>query len=156
MELPNPEQQAADIVNAGIDCLICHSEPYTAVPEGSEPASYADVGDKSPLPAGFARAGRDNSDFDRDGSPDLLLDTDGDGKSDMPLLFDSNGDGVPETPWQTSAQDRSPAAVMSVGPTAEETCLRCHEHNRTGYKRATFLRQATKNGPKNRTNRAPR
>lgn len=139
MELPNPEQQAADIVNAGIDCLICHSESYTAVPEGSEPASYADVGDKSPLPAGFARAARDNTDFDRDGSPDLLLDTDGDGKPDMPLLFDSDGDGVPETPWQTSAQDRSPAAVMSVGPTTEETCMRCHEHNRTGYKRATFF-----------------
>ena len=37
-------------------------------------------------------------------------------------------------------QDRSVAAVLSVGTTDEHSCLRCHEHARTGYKRGTLFR----------------
>lgn len=139
MGLPDPAGQAAGLVDAGIDCLVCHSEVYTAVPEGTQAAGFAETGDPSPVPAGYARAARDNTDFDRDGLPDLLVDADGDGVADMPLMFDSDGDGMPDTPWQTVAQDRSPEAVLSIGPTTEQTCLRCHEHARTGYKRATLF-----------------
>ena len=55
-------------------------------------------------------------------------------------MMDTDGDGVPETAWPTVAQDRSVAAVLSVGTTDEHACLRCHEHARTGYKRGTLFR----------------
>jgi len=44
---------------------------------------------------------------------------------------------MPDTPWQTVAQDRSVDALASIEPTSQEKCLRCHEHARTGYKRGT-------------------
>jgi hypothetical protein len=88
---------------------------------------------------GYARVARDNSDFDHDGQPDLVIDVDGDGVMDAPPMFDANGDGMPDTPWPTVAQDRSHEALISVGATSEHKCLRCHEHARTGYKRGTLF-----------------
>jgi hypothetical protein len=64
---------------------------------------------------------------------------DGDRVPDAPLMFDSDGDGAPDTPFPTVAQDRSPEAIAAIGPTNEHTCLRCHEHARTGYKRGTLF-----------------
>ncbi len=138
-DLPDAAWQAERVVNAGIDCLICHSSDYKAVPEGrlASVAGYAWSGAPAPVPAGFARAAHDDGDFDQDGHPDPILRMpDG---SLAPLMMDTDGDGVPDRPWPTIAQDRSPAAVLSIGSTSEKTCLRCHEHARTGYKRATLF-----------------
>ena len=143
MGLPNAAVQAANIVEGGMDCLICHSEEYKAVPEDNEHlrvAAYATVGENSPTAGGEARSAHDDTDFDGDGEPDPLIDSDGDGVADMPLMQDRDGDGTPETPWPTVAQDRSFAAVSSVGETNDHTCLRCHEHARTGYKRGTLFK----------------
>ncbi len=143
MGLPDPEGQAARIVEGGFDCLICHSEKYNAVPlenPNLKIAGYAEVGDVSPTPGGDARSSHDDTDFDGDGQPDLLIDMNGDGTPDAPLMQDRNGDGTPETPWPTVAQDRTFDAVSTIGATNDETCLRCHEHARTGYKRGTLFR----------------
>lgn len=143
MGLPEPAEQAARIVEGGLDCLICHAKEYRAVPVESahlKIAAYADAGGPSPHANGDARASHDDTDFDGDGQPDLLIDTNGDGTPDVPLMQDRNGDGQPETPWPTVAQDRSFAAVSSLGETDDESCLRCHEHARTGYKRGTLFR----------------
>lgn len=143
MGLPNAEKQAARIVEAGFDCLICHAEEYTSVPAGNsylKVAAFAQVGGPSPTPGGDARSAHDNSDFDGDGQPDPQIDTNGDGVADVPLMQDRDGDGMPETPWPTVAQDRSVTAIASIGETNDETCLRCHEHARTGYKRGTLFR----------------
>jgi hypothetical protein len=64
---------------------------------------------------------------------------DGDGVPETPLMMDADGDGMPETPWPTVAQDRSMHALKTIGATNEHTCLRCHEHARTGYKRGTLF-----------------
>ncbi len=139
MNLPNPQAQAKQLVDSGIDCLVCHADVYTAVPEGASTiAGYARPGDESPVPEGYARAARDDTDFNHDGMPDLLLDTTGNGEANAPLMLDSDGDGQPDTYWPTVAQDRSPAAVLSTQRTSEHSCLRCHEHARTGYKRGTL------------------
>jgi hypothetical protein len=129
----DPAGEAARLVDGGLDCLVCHSDVYSAAPEGARIAGYASIGDPSPVPEGYARVGRDDTDFDGDGIPDLLIDSDGDGVADMPLMM---GPGMP---WPTIAQDRGPAAVTSVGATNEHNCLRCHEHARTGYKRGTLF-----------------
>jgi len=142
MKLPEPEYQANKIINGGLDCLICHSSDYRSHPrEGilAAVAGTASPDGHSPTAAGSARDSRDNCDFDHDGVPDLVIDTDGDRVPDMPLMFDSDGDGKPDTPFPTIAQDRSPEAMAAIGPTTEETCLRCHEHARTGYKRGTLF-----------------
>jgi hypothetical protein len=138
----DPEGQAEQLVNAGIDCLICHAHDYKAHPtEGilAVVAGTATPGAESPTALGSARDSRDNADFNHDGSPDLVLDTNGDGIFDAPLMMDANGDGTPETPWPTVAQDRSLEALMSIGEPTEHSCLRCHEHARTGYKRGTLF-----------------
>ncbi len=142
MGIPNPQEQATRIIDAGLDCLICHSESYRAYPAEGEfaLADYAQDDAISPTPEGFARIARDDTDFDHDGTPDPVIDSDGDGTPDMALLYDADGDGTPETPWPTVAQDRSFEAVSSLGETSDETCLRCHEHARTGYKRGTLFR----------------
>ncbi|RKY19251.1 MAG: hypothetical protein DRQ55_11120 [Planctomycetota bacterium] len=142
MGVADPAGQAEQLVNAGIDCLICHAETYRSWPEDGTLASLAGTAPPdgaSPTPTGSARVARDDGDFDRDGVPDLVIDVDGDGTPDAPLMMDTDGDGVPETRWPTVAQDRSPAALASIGPTTEHTCLRCHEHARTGYKRGTMF-----------------
>lgn len=142
MGVPDAAAQAARIVDGGIDCLICHSESYRSVPQDGTLAAIAasSVNDPvSPNAVGSARASRDNTDFDQNGSPDLLIDMDGDGVPDAPLMYDSNGDGTPDTPFATVAQDRGPAAMGSVGRTTEHNCLRCHEHARSGYKRGTLF-----------------
>jgi hypothetical protein len=138
---------AERIVDGGLDCLICHADHYLSVRDDIdwsldtlEIAGYAEPGEHSPSPQGYGKLSRDNTDFDHDGIPDDLIDTDGDGKPDMPLMLDLDGDGVPETPWPTLVQDRSVEAVLSVGRTDEHHCLRCHEHARTGYKRGTLFR----------------
>jgi hypothetical protein len=139
---------AESIVNGGLDCMICHSEEYLAVRDDLSEAElstltiagYAEPGEASPSPHGYAKLSRDNTDFNHDGLPDLLIDVTGDGISDAPLMIDTDGNGVPDTPWPTVAQDRSPEAVLSVGKTDEHNCLRCHEHARTGYKRGTLFR----------------
>ena len=143
MGLPEPKTQASNIVNSGIDCLVCHAEKYKSVPEGDHLiiSSNAPADGASPTPLGYAKVSRDNSDFDQDGSPDLQIDFNGDGTLDMPLMMDTDGDGTPETPWPTVAQDRSAEAVKSAGHTNEAGCLRCHEHARTGYKRATLFEE---------------
>ncbi|GAB4138594.1 MAG: hypothetical protein Fur0037_04400 [Planctomycetota bacterium] len=140
--IPSAAEQARRIVNAGIDCLICHAESYRSVPADGRLAGVAASGasdHSSPNGVGSARAARDDGDFDQDGVPDPMLDTDGDGVADAPLLADSDGDGVPDRPLPTVAQDRGPEAVISVGKTTERACLRCHEHARTGYKRGTLF-----------------
>ena len=136
--LPGPAEQAERIVNAGLDCLICHAGEYHAVPSGNL-AAVADhaTGNASPVAAGFPRAARDDGDFDHDGIPDPVIDTDGDGEPDAPLMVDTDGDGKPDASWPTIAQVRDPSAVLSVGPTSERACLRCHEHGLSGYKRGT-------------------
>ena len=143
MGLPEPALQASNIMNSGIDCLICHSEVYKSVPEGDylQISQHAPEDGSSPSPLGYARAAHDNGDFNQDGMPDAQIDTDGDGVLDMPVMMDTDSDGMPDTPWPTIAQDRSPEAVGSIGPTTEATCLRCHEHARTGYKRATLFEE---------------
>jgi hypothetical protein len=134
---------AESIVDGGLNCLICHAGTYLSVRDDlSESelqtlqiAGYAEPGEPSPSPQGYANLSRDNTDFDHDGVPDNLIDLDGDGDGDIPLTLD----GV--TPWPTVGQDRSVAAVLSVGATDEHSCLRCHEHARTGYKRGTLFRE---------------
>lgn len=138
----NAATQARHLVDAGLDCLICHAEHYRSAPAAgvlAQVAGYAPADGQSPSPNGYARVARDNGDFDHDGQPDLVIDVDGDGVPDAPLMFDGNGDGMPDTPWPTVAQDRSHEAVTSVGATSEHACLRCHEHARTGYKRGTLF-----------------
>ncbi len=144
MGLPNAAQQAKRLVEGGLDCLICHATDYRSVPTDNgylKVAAYATVGGVSPTAGGDARSSHDDTDFDGDGQPDPLLDLNGDGIADTPLMQDRNGDGIPDTPWPTVAQDRSYAAVATVGLTSDETCLRCHEHARTGYKRGTLFRK---------------
>ncbi len=140
-KLPDPAGQAKRIVDAGLDCLICHAGEYRAVPEGTlaSVAGFATAGAEAPVPAGFPRAARDDGDFDQDEKPDPILYLHEDDVEPLaPLMMDFNGDGKLD-PWPTIAQDRSPAAVTSIGKTTEHTCLRCHEHARTGYKRATLF-----------------
>ncbi|MBK8636719.1 MAG: hypothetical protein IPN92_00015 [Chromatiaceae bacterium] len=153
MQQGMPQELAAanaqSLVDGGLNCLICHAETYLSVRDDlSETeldtlriAGYAAPGEASPSPEGYANLSRDNTDFDHDGVPDKLIDTDGDGDADVPLMMDTDGNGVPETPWPTVAQDRSVAAILSVGATDEHACLRCHEHARTGYKRGTLFRE---------------
>jgi len=143
MNVPNPQQQAHNIVAAGVDCLICHAETYRSYPENpmGQVAGYAPDDGSSPVESGYARVCRDDTDFNNDGQPDPLLDMDGDGVLDTPLMQDRDGDGVPETPWPTLAQDRRFASVATVGLTKDDNCLRCHEHARTGYKRGTLYRE---------------
>ena len=142
MGLANGPQQAARIVEGGVDCLICHAEEYRSYPAdgAAKVADYAPADGRSPTAEGFARVARDDTDFDGDGTADPLIDSDGDGVADMPLMMDRDGDGTPETPWPTIAQDRSFEALSSIGRTTDEHCLRCHEHARTGYKRGTLFR----------------
>lgn len=148
----SPELAAANaesLVDGGLDCLVCHAGTYLSVrndltPEALETlqiAGYAAPGAPSPSPQGFAKLARDDTDFDHDGQPDRLIDTDGDGDADVPLMVDTDADGIPDQGWPTIAQDRSPAAVLSVGATDEHSCLRCHEHARMGYKRGTLFRE---------------
>ena len=139
---------ATNLVNGGLDCQICHAEKYLAVRDDLTEeeletltiAGYAEPGEPSPSPQGYAKLSRDNTDFNHDGEPDLLIDVTGDGIPDYPLMIDTDGDGTQDSPWPTIAQDRSPEAVLSVGSTDEHNCLRCHEHARTGYKRGTLFR----------------
>jgi len=139
---------AASLVDGGLNCLICHAETYLSVRDDLSEAElatlqiagYAAPGAASPSPEGYANLSRDNTDFDHDGEPDDLIDTDGVRGPDSPLMMDTDGDGVPDTAWPTVAQDRSVEAVLSVGRTDEHGCLRCHEHARTGYKRGTLFR----------------
>jgi hypothetical protein len=152
MQMGMPQElaatNAANLVDGGLDCLICHADHYLAVREDIdwtlggtlEVAGYGAPGDESPTPEGYGKLSRDNTDYDHDGLPDKLIDVTGDGVPDMELMQDLDGDGVPETPWPTVAQDRSVEAVLSVGKTDEHACLRCHEHARTGYKRGTLFR----------------
>ena len=153
MQQGMPQELAAanaqSLVDGGLNCLICHAETYLSVRDDLSEAElatlqiagYAAPGEASPSPQGYANLSRDNTDFDHDGAPDKLIDTDGDGDADVPLMMDTDGNGVPETPWPTVAQDRSVAAILSVGATDEHACLRCHEHARTGYKRGTLFRE---------------
>lgn len=150
MGWPDPAGQAEAIIDGGLDCLICHAEKYLAVRDDLSAeqlatlqiANYAELGTASPSPEGYAKLARDNTDFDHDGEPDKLIDTDGKDGPDSPLMVPAgmDADGKPiYRPWSTVAQDRSVEAVLSVGRTEEHTCLRCHEHARTGYKRATLF-----------------
>jgi len=141
MGVADPDGQAEQLVNAGLDCLICHSHEYKSHPtEGivDEMAGTATADAASPTMTGVARDSHDNGDFNHDGQPDLVIDTNGDGVMDAPLMYDSNGDGTPDARWKTVAQDRSLDAIKSLGHTSEHSCLRCHEHARTGYKRGTL------------------
>jgi hypothetical protein len=142
MGVQDPTGQATHLIDSGLDCLICHSANYRAVPRDGVLAAVAPTagdGAHTPTAVGSARAARDNADFDQDGQPDPVIDVDGDGVADAPLMMDTDGDGTPDTPWPTVAQDRSLAALASIGPTTEHACLRCHEHARTGYKRGTLF-----------------
>jgi len=142
MGAANGAEQAEQLVNAGLDCLICHAREYRAHPKEGTLAVLAGTADAeahSPTILGSARDSRDNGDFDHDGQPDLVIDMNGDGVMDAPLMMDTDGDGNPDTPWPTGAQDRSLEAIASIGEPTEEACLRCHEHARTGYKRGTLF-----------------
>jgi hypothetical protein len=153
MGLPDPAGQAKDIVDGGLDCLICHAEHYLAVrddldwSEGSpiynthQIAGYGEPGEHSPSPQGYAKLTRDNTDFDHDGQYDPLVDVTGEGDPDICLPVGMDDQGMPICGWPTVGQDRSVAAVLSVGTSDEHNCLRCHEHARTGYKRGTLFRE---------------
>ncbi len=146
MQMGMSQQLAAananSLIDGGLDCLVCHADTYLSVRNDLtedqlatlQIAGYGEPGEPSPSPQGYANLSRDDTDFDHDGEPDKLIDTDGDGVPDMELMM------APGTPWPTVAQDRSVAAVLSVGATDEHNCLRCHEHARTGYKRGTLFR----------------
>ena len=151
MQMGMPPELAASnatgLVDGGLDCLICHADHYQSVRDDInwslstlEIAGYAEPGEHSPSPQGYAKLSHDDADFDHDGELDLVIDKDGDGVAETPLMQDLDGDGVPETAWPTITQDRSVEAVLSVGKTDEHHCLRCHEHARTGYKRGTLFR----------------
>ncbi len=80
----------------GIDCLVGHAHDYKAHPTEGTLAAIAGTATPdaaSPTILGAARDSRDNSDFDHDGQPDLVLDTNGDGVMDAPLMADLDGDG---------------------------------------------------------------
>jgi hypothetical protein len=140
MGLPDPAGQAQAIVDGGLDCLICHAEKYLAVRDDLSPeqldtlqiANYAESGTPSPSPEGYARLARDNTDFDHDGWPDALIDSDGDGVPDTPLMVPAgtDADGNPiYQPWPTVAQDRSVEAVLSVGkPRSTTACAAMSMH----------------------------
>ena len=79
-------QNAAGLVDGGLDCLICHAEHYLSVRDDldwddltadhsipHQIAGYAEPGEPSPSPQGYANLYRDNTDFDHDGVPDLLI-----------------------------------------------------------------------------------
>ncbi len=141
MGVSDPQGQATKLIDSGLDCLICHSREYKSRPTDGTLAEIAPVRNpdaRSPTPVGFARDGQDNADFDRDGTPDLVIDMNGDGTPDAPLMVDMDGDGTPETPWRTVAQDRSLDALRSIGVSTDHACLRCHEHDFTGYKRGAL------------------
>ncbi len=142
MGVADPQGQATQLIDGGIDCLVCHAEEYKSHPtEGvlADIAGTATPDAHSPTLVGVARDSRDNADFNHDGQPDLVIDTDGDGVLDAPLMVDTTGDGQPDTPWPTVAQDRSLDALSSITNPDEHACLRCHEHARTGYKRGTLF-----------------
>ncbi len=144
MGLPDAQQQATTLINAGIDCLVCHAENYKAHPTDAgrilaDIAASATPDAASPTILGVARDSRDNADFNGDGAPDYVLYSKVGGELDTPLMMDTDGNGTPDTPWPTVAQDRSLEALASIGVTNEHTCLRCHEHARTGYKRGTLF-----------------
>ncbi len=54
----------------------------------AEVADWADPDAESPTSTGMARDAQDNADFDHDGTPDPVIDTDGDGVPDAPLMED--------------------------------------------------------------------
>jgi hypothetical protein len=141
MGVPDAQGQATKLIDAGLDCLICHAESYRSHPEGQMAVlqGTATAQAESPTVLGSARDARDNADFDHDGTPDPVIDMNGDGTPDAPLMYDGNGDGMPDTPWPTVAQDRGLEALASIGKPTAHACLRCHEHARTGYKRGTLF-----------------
>ena len=112
--------KAKFIVDGGIDCMVCHATTYKTYPKGNTThAAYAKLFEKtpgtagdSPSPLGYPRYGHE---------PD-------------PNGLDFNGDGKPD---MVVAQDRSPEAILSMGKTTTKACLRCHEHDFSGYKRGT-------------------
>ena len=107
MGLEDAQEQAAGLMDAGLDCLICHSEEYRSYPEDTSAtvSRTAPADGQSPTPIGYARVARDDTDFDGDGTPDALIDTNGDGTPDTPLMMDTDGDGTPDTPFPTIAQE---------------------------------------------------
>lgn len=112
------QKKAKFIVDGGIDCAICHAKTYKMYPKGNKDhAAYAKLFEKkagqpgeSPSPIGYPRYGHE---------PD-------------PNGLDFNGDGKPD---KDVTQDRSPEAILSMGATTTEACLRCHEHDFSGFKR---------------------
>lgn len=121
MEWPDAAGQAQAIVDGGLDCLICHAEKYLAVRDDLSPeqlaqiANYAEPGTPSPSPEGYARLARDNTDFDHDGSPDKLIDTDGKDGPDMELMVPAgtDSDGKPILP---ALADSGPGPLGRGGP----------------------------------------
>mgnify|MGYP001819045350 FL=1 len=82
---------ATNLVDGGLDCLICHSDHYLSVRDDIdwtlptlEIAGYAEPGERSPSPQGYGKLSHDDADFDHDGQLDLVIDSDGDGILDMP------------------------------------------------------------------------
>ena len=82
---------ATNIVDAGLDCLICHADHYLSVRDDIdwslptlENAGYAQPGAHSPSPQGYGKLAHDDGDFDHDGQLDLVIDQDGDGVPDAP------------------------------------------------------------------------
>ena len=144
MGVADPQGQATQLVNGGLDCLICHAEEYRSHPTDGILADDRRHGvagrGVADARSGSARDSRDNADFDHDGQPDLV----------HRHRRRRRHRRAADDRHRRRRHARHAVADRRAGPQPagarvhrprpnEHTCLRCHEHARTGYKRGTLF-----------------